>query len=209
MAATAYAKTLAGRLREIAETPLFGIIADEMTEAADLIDRLAAPEGVGLTRYAKVSDAMVEQRDGQWVRHEDAAAAVVAEKARADAAEERVEELETDAGRVSAEFEGDLWKAIRHVVESNPGFSWRDYEPEGMTADDVATLFSEDLAAAWADVERFKAKAEAAEAERDALKAALAEAVTKVEENRSLRTKSWQDWLRTASAALSKTQGGG
>ncbi len=158
-------------------------IASATREAvSSALESLSPPDGVGLTRYgqrvAEFDNAFWVEADkdpeGDWVRHEDATAALAAKETERAEAEERIEVLELDAGRISAEFEGDLWKAIRHVVESNPGFTWGDYEPEGMTADDVATLFSEDMAAAWADVERFKARAEKAEAERDALKAALA-----------------------------------
>lgn len=193
---------------------------------ADFLDRLSAPvEGVGLTRYNTVSlddgrDVMDPHPYGEWVRHDDATAALTAKEAERAEAEERIEVLELDAGRISAEFEGDLWKAIRHVVESNPGFTWGDYEPEGMTADDVATLFSEDMAAAWADVERFKARAEKAEAERDALKAALDETDDLVagyieavdpEEDREAYGRSTQRFcarVLAERAALSPAQGG-
>lgn len=149
-----------------------------LREEFPALDTLSPPDGVGLTRYALMpcddaSDQMQLCDKGQWVRYDDAAAALAAEKERADEAEARVEELELDAGRVSAEFEGDLWKAIRSVVERNPGFNWRDYEPDGMMADDVATLFDEDMQEAWAQSERAVKRADAAEARRDTLAGAL------------------------------------
>ena len=88
------ARALAGRLRAMAAEPWKhdgGSWPDPMREAADLIDRLAAPEGVGLTRYKL--DAYIRAIDyepaadgeidpnGEWVRHEDVAPLLAAARA--------------------------------------------------------------------------------------------------------------------------------
>ena len=99
-------------------------------------------------------------------------AALAAERARADEAAERVEELELDAGRVSREFEGDLWRALRSVVADNPDINWRDY-PDGMQPGEVAQIFSEDMAEAWAQTERATGALAAERARADRLEVAL------------------------------------
>lgn len=74
-------------------------------------------------------------------------------------AEERIEELESGEGKVAAEFEGELWKVFRTLLESNPGFDWRNYD-DGVTADDVLQFFAEDMREAWRHAERQSARAE-------------------------------------------------
>lgn len=88
----AEAKTLADGLREMAA----GFRADtarqyeaeQCEKAADFLDRLSAPvEGAGLTRYDKVGNEydettfMAVAPAGEWVRYEDAAAALAAKEA--------------------------------------------------------------------------------------------------------------------------------
>ena len=139
------ARALAGRLREIAETPLFGIIADEMTAAADLIDRLAAPEGVGLTRYtawldgrAILSDPTGEWVLGEFVRHDDAIAALATEKTRADehvAANVRMASkliaTETERDTLKAALDAyDAWDALptdRGGKDGTKGRAWQKW----------------------------------------------------------------------------------
>ena len=102
-------KTLAARLREMAADfaePDTNDGADyrpdprvnDLLTAADALDRLSAPDaGVGLTRWRLTAgiNAMNgeefiiydEDDDGEWVRYEDAAAAVATERDRRERAE--------------------------------------------------------------------------------------------------------------------------
>lgn len=80
------ARALAERLRERAANHLgefYTAAVDRVLDlaAADLLDRLAAPEGVGLTRYSIVRGFLHEDVDGEWVRHEDAAMLFAAARA--------------------------------------------------------------------------------------------------------------------------------
>jgi len=77
------ARALAGRLRERARYDTAVDPLKLLIEAADLLDRLAAPEGVGLTRFELVHrptrTTMEPSERGTYVRHQDAAA-VIADK---------------------------------------------------------------------------------------------------------------------------------
>jgi len=89
--AAAEAKTLAERLRQISgdRVAFVSEFKNALIWAADFLDRLSAPvEGVGLTRYGWVRDDEADggrdvrpTPDGQWVRFEDAAAALAAKEA--------------------------------------------------------------------------------------------------------------------------------
>lgn len=100
-------KELAGRLRERMKLRYAGdckcgncqlIPADLVAEAADLLDSLSPPDGVGLTRWEFWTTAGGDldfgvQEDGDWVRYEDANAALAAEKERADTARAQYDAL--------------------------------------------------------------------------------------------------------------------
>lgn len=47
-----------------------------------------------------------------------------------------IEELRSEAGVVSEEFERDLWRASRRILD-RLGFNWKDVDYSGVTADDV------------------------------------------------------------------------
>ena len=89
-----------------------------------------------------------------------------------DDALERVDELEQNAEVISDEFEKDCWKALRRVLELCK-FDWRDVEPDGLNADDAFEYIRESIENVEADLERYKARAETAERERDEARAAL------------------------------------
>lgn len=87
------ARALAGKLRDCGNDPMWADHAEVPKSwclaAADLLDRRAAPEGVGLTRYDLwiSTDDTIEKEEssaGEWVRHEDAAAIVSYERAATD-----------------------------------------------------------------------------------------------------------------------------
>lgn len=129
-------KALATRLRQ------GPITVKDLDAAAAYLDRLSAPEGVGLTRYATYGvvdddgnpDTVVRaDPEGDWVRHEDAAAVIAAKE----------EELQA------------VWTAleVKDVVFAENG-------TEMDKPSDVAAFIMRALLKA--------------EAERDALKAALA-----------------------------------
>jgi hypothetical protein len=46
----------------------------------------------------------------------------------------RTEELEAEGHRISTEFEGDLWRANRRIL-NRLGFDWSQVDMEGVTAD--------------------------------------------------------------------------
>ncbi len=83
--------------------------ADYEARILSAIDRLAAPEGVGLTRYTMSADTLIFTASpaGEWVRHEDAAAALAAERKHRERAEKRCanldEALDDAAGSVADE----------------------------------------------------------------------------------------------------------
>ena len=81
----------------------------------------AAPEGVGLTRYAYSSAFMMLDEGGSWVRHEDAAAAIAAEKTRVEQANKRTLRVEEALGEknrkmVAAEAERDALKEALELI---------------------------------------------------------------------------------------------
>lgn len=71
--------------------------ANEIERLRTALDTLSPPDGVGLTRYDKVGNEydettfMAAAPNGEWVRYEDAAAALAAEKERADGHEKRAD----------------------------------------------------------------------------------------------------------------------
>lgn len=87
-----------------------------------------------------------------------------------DEALSRVEELEGEAETVSAEFEGDCWKALRSLL-SECNFDWRDVEPDGVTADDAREHISTTLDELEKGETRNRERAEAAESRVEALSA--------------------------------------
>ena len=112
------ARALAGRLAEwiVDYASMGATLGDQVAEVErglrhdfPEIDRLSAPEGVGLTRYSWAFSAPIEMVHGEWVRYADAAAVIAAEKARADASANYAEILH---GRwLAAEAERDALKA--------------------------------------------------------------------------------------------------
>lgn len=118
---------------------------DNAEEVADKIEalfigRLAAPEGAGLTRYAirpttfhdSAAYEAIDRPDGQWVRHEDAAAALAAERS-ARAANLAAYEIAARNGRkaedalADAEVERDALKAALEEIEEFP-LQWTESE---------------------------------------------------------------------------------
>ncbi len=87
-----------------------------------------------------------------------------------DEALSRVEELEAEAETVSAEFEGDCWKALRSLL-SECNFDWRDVEPDGVTADDAREHISTTLDELEKGETRNRERAEAADSRVEALSA--------------------------------------
>lgn len=90
-------------------------------------------------------------------------------RAERDEQRERAEEAESEITRaqeqVSAEFEGDCWKAMRNLLEST-GFDWSEYSEDGVSASEAQRWIVEEL--------------DRLEAERDAAWQAGAEAMQKV-----------------------------
>ena len=87
-------------------------------------------------------------------------------RAERDEQRERAEEAESEITRaqeqVSAEFEGDCWKAMRNLLEST-GFDWSEYSEDGVSASEAQRWIVEEL--------------DRLEAERDAAWQAGAEAM--------------------------------
>lgn len=94
-------------------------------------------------------------RDRFTSYHEMLLKAVCERKAAEAAAQDKIKQVEG---------ERDEWsKVIIRVIEANPGFDWRDY-PDGITADEAAQFFSDDIHAAWEQTEQLTKRALAAEA---------------------------------------------
>lgn len=72
--------------------------------------------------------------------------------------------------RLKKEADGKFVQAAVNVMQRYPGFEWRDYTPDGISAEDFEEFFTEDLNEAWRVSEREKARAESAEREAAALK---------------------------------------
>ena len=87
-------------------------------------------------------------------------------RAERDEQRERAEEAESEITRaqeqVSAEFEGDCWKAMRNLLERT-GFDWSEYSEDGVSASEAQRWIVEEL--------------DRLEAERDAAWQAGAEAM--------------------------------
>lgn len=87
-------------------------------------------------------------------------------RAERDEQRERAEEAESEITRaqeqVSAEFEGDCWKAIHNLLERT-GFDWSEYSEDGVSASEAQRWIVEEL--------------DRLEAERDAAWQAGAEAM--------------------------------
>ena len=114
------ARALAGRLRERARYDTAVDPLKLLIEAADLLDRLAAPEGVGLTRYTRAAPD-IPCVDGEFVRYEDAAAAIAAASERVHYAEGTADLAMTH--RDVAEAERDALKAALEFY-ANPDNWW-------------------------------------------------------------------------------------
>lgn len=100
--------------------------ADFEARILSALDSLSPPDGVGLVRYDlwASSDRLVIDRDddGEWVRYEDAAAALAAEKARGDTARAHRDALLTtyDESRkrhLAAETKAERMEAALRAVE--------------------------------------------------------------------------------------------
>lgn len=108
------AKTLAARLRERAR---FDTAIDPLkllVEAADYLDRLSAPEGVGLTRYSWAFSAPIEMVHGEWVRYADAAAAIE----RVKASGRTLISIGAEAA-IEASDSAEAWKARAEAAEAS------------------------------------------------------------------------------------------
>ena len=69
-------------------------------------------------------------------------------RAERDEQRDRAEEAESEITRaqeqVSAEFEGDCWKAMRNLLDRT-GFDWSEYSEDGVTASDAQEWIVEEL----------------------------------------------------------------
>jgi hypothetical protein len=112
-------------------------------------------------RFEEAFDhSLVPSDTGGWVEYED----LLAERARAQKAErerdeavDRAEELEHYQEKVSADFEGDCWRAFR-VLLDECHFDWRYVDPEGVTAEMALEHIRETLRSLENDTKRVKAR---------------------------------------------------
>ena len=111
---------------------------------------------------------------------------------RAERAEWRVEDLESEAERVSTEFEVDCWVAMRSLL-NECNYDWGCTEPDGVTAEDAREHISTTIDEMDKSVARWRDRATTAEA-------ALAEA-RKVIEPLKARADKWAN--NTDSARVS------
>lgn len=100
-------------------------------------------------------------------------------RAERDEQRERAEEAESEITRaqeqVSAEFEGDCWKAIHNLLERT-GFDWSEYSEDGVTASEAQRWIVEELDRL--EAERDAAWQAGAEAMREAAAAAFGHDIT-------------------------------
>jgi hypothetical protein len=87
---------------------------DDIAEALDAAEIPRTKNGTHLTLIERVSDLAYKLEEEQGYN----------------------EELRAEAGTVSAEFEGDLWKANRNILD-RLGFDWSMVDSDGVTADTV------------------------------------------------------------------------
>ena len=94
--------------------------------------------------------------------------AAIAPDAKAGAAGEEkteVDRLRAEVERLTQEADGEFVQAAIRIMQANPGFDWRDYQWDGVTADDFEAFFTEDMNEAWRQVETLQERVEKAEAE--------------------------------------------
>ena len=124
------------------------------------------------------------------------ASALAAENARLraerDEQRERAEEAESEITRaqeqVSAEFEGDCWKAMRNLLDRTC-FDWPEYGDDGVTADDAHQWIVEEL-------DRLEAERDAAwQAGAEAMREAAAAAAVNVHNVRIIGCRMGSDWI--------------
>lgn len=125
--------------------------ATQLQEALDRADRAEAAIQAGRDAHLSI----VKEYEDRAARDESAL----------ESALERSSELERDAERVSSEFEGDCWVAMRSLL-NGCNYDWGCTEPDGVTAEDAR----EHISTTIAEMEKAEAywKARAATAE-DAL----------------------------------------
>lgn len=87
---------------------------DDIAEALDAADIPRTTKGTHLTLIERISDLAYKLEEEQGY----------------------VEELRAEAGTVSAEFDGDLWKANRRILDRLK-FDWSGVDSEGVTANEV------------------------------------------------------------------------
>ncbi len=87
---------------------------DDIADALDAADIPRTTKGTHLTLIERVADLAYKLEEEQGYN----------------------EELRAEAGTVSAEFEGDLWKANRKILD-RLGFDWSTVDSEGVTADTI------------------------------------------------------------------------
>lgn len=87
-----------------------------------------------------------------------------------DEREERIDDLVSNGEAVSAEFEGDCWKAMRSLLE-HCKFDWLMVDTDGLQADAAKEYLLECLDQLERDEASARARSTALEAERDAEKA--------------------------------------
>lgn len=87
---------------------------DDIADALDAADIPRTTKGTHLTLIERVADLAYRLEEEQGYN----------------------EELRAEADTVSAEFEGDLWKANRKILD-RLGFDWSTVDSDGVTADNV------------------------------------------------------------------------
>lgn len=93
---------------------------DDIADALDAADIPRTTKGTHLTLIERVADLAYRLEEEQGYN----------------------EELRAEADTVSAEFEGDLWKANRKILD-RLGFDWSTVDSAGVTADNVEDFITD------------------------------------------------------------------
>lgn len=108
---------------------------------------------------------------------------------------------------LSAEFEGDCWKAMRSLL-TECHFDWRDTEPDGISAEEAREYISTTIEEVEKGEQRQKARAEAAEASAAAMLEALTRLLSLCEAGGHPFEEPNHAVVRQARAALSRGDNG-
>jgi hypothetical protein len=151
----------------VAHMPTRFGLGETLDKAASLLRSLSASLAAVTAERDKVVKSMTEAYDLLAAKLDNATA-------ERDEALDRIEELEADAERVSAEFERDCWKALRSLL-AKCHFEWDgDAQLEGVSAEEAREHISTTLAECDRAAERFKAERDEAIRQRDQAVEALA-----------------------------------